>query len=207
MKYIDEFRDQNLARRLAGAIAAEVAPEREYRLMEFCGGHTHAIFRYGVQDLMPGNLRFVHGPGCPVCVLPTARIDEAIALAEQHGVTLCTYADMMRVPGGDRRSLLKAKALVFGFDGQIGHVFGLGARVAGNEIRDQRLLQAMLFIDPVIAIFKFVEMFEGGFPHDPERGVGGMLGGYLEAATNVPGNDLFHIFLQASIIVFIVTVD
>lgn len=110
MKYIDEFRDKDLARQLAGAIAAEANPEREYRLMEFCGGHTHAIFRYGVQDLMPPSLRFVHGPGCPVCVLPTARIDEAIALAERHGVTLCTYADMMRVPGGDRRSLLKAKA-------------------------------------------------------------------------------------------------
>jgi hydrogenase expression/formation protein HypD len=110
MKYIDEFRDKNLARQLAGAIAAEVSPDREYRLMEFCGGHTHAIFRYGVQDLMPVNLRFVHGPGCPVCVLPTARIDGAIALTERHGVTLCTYADMMRVPGGDRRSLLKAKA-------------------------------------------------------------------------------------------------
>lgn len=110
MKYIDEFRDRNLARQLAGAIAAEAAPDREYRLMEFCGGHTHAIYRYGVQDLVPANLRFVHGPGCPVCVLPTGRIDEAIALAERHGVTLCTYADMMRVPGGDRRSLLKAKA-------------------------------------------------------------------------------------------------
>ncbi len=110
MKYVDEFRDRALARQLAGAIAAEAVPEREYRLMEFCGGHTHAIFRYGVQDLMPPNLRFVHGPGCPVCVLPIARIDQAIALTEQHGVTLCTYADMMRVPGSDRRSLLVAKA-------------------------------------------------------------------------------------------------
>jgi hydrogenase expression/formation protein HypD len=110
MKYIDEFRDQALARQLAGAIAEAASGGREYRLMEFCGGHTHAIFRYGVQDLMPENLRFVHGPGCPVCVLPTARIDAAIALAEHRGVTLCTYADMLRVPGGDRRSLLTAKA-------------------------------------------------------------------------------------------------
>jgi hydrogenase expression/formation protein HypD len=78
--------------------------------MEFCGGHTHAIFRYGVQDLMPPNLSFVHGPGCPVCVLPIARIDQAIALALDHGVTLCTYADLMRVPGSERRSLIKAKA-------------------------------------------------------------------------------------------------
>lgn len=110
MKYVDDFRDQSLARRLARALAAEAEQGREYRLMEFCGGHTHAIFRYGVQDLMPANVRFVHGPGCPVCVLPTARIDQAIALTESHGVTLCTYADLMRVPGGDRRSLLKAKA-------------------------------------------------------------------------------------------------
>jgi len=110
MKYIDEFRDPDLARRLAAAIAAEAAPSREYRLMEFCGGHTHAIFRYGVQHLMPPNVRFVHGPGCPVCVLPIARIDHAIALAKEHGVTLCTYADLMRVPASGRTSLLKAKA-------------------------------------------------------------------------------------------------
>jgi hydrogenase expression/formation protein HypD len=110
MKYIDEFRDRTLARRVAAAIAAAADTGRDYRLMEFCGGHTHAIFRYGVQDLMPANVRFVHGPGCPVCVLPVARIDQAIAMAETHGVTLCTYADLMRVPATERRSLLKAKA-------------------------------------------------------------------------------------------------
>ncbi len=110
MKYVDEFRDQRLARGLAEAIAAEADPARDYRLMEFCGGHTHAIFRYGVQDLMPENVRFIHGPGCPVCVLPMARIDHAIALAADHGVTLCTYADLMRVPASERKSLLKARA-------------------------------------------------------------------------------------------------
>ena len=110
MKYIDEFRDGELARGLARSIADEVDPGRPYRLMEFCGGHTHAIFRYGVQDLMPPNLRFVHGPGCPVCVLPMARIDQAIAMAVEHGVTLCTYGDLMRVPASERKSLLKAKA-------------------------------------------------------------------------------------------------
>ncbi len=110
MKYVDELRDPGLAGGLARAIAAEAEPDREYRLMEFCGGHTHAIFRYGVQDLMPPNVRFVHGPGCPVCVLPMARIDQAIALATRHGVTLCTYGDLMRVPASERRSLLKAKA-------------------------------------------------------------------------------------------------
>jgi hydrogenase expression/formation protein HypD len=111
MRYIDEFRDQHLARGLAAAIAAAATPDRDYRLMEFCGGHTHAIFRYGVQDLMPANVRFVHGPGCPVCVLPIARIDQAIALAVRHGVTLCTYADLMRVPASERNSLLRAKAV------------------------------------------------------------------------------------------------
>lgn len=110
MKYIDEFRDGELARGLARTIAAEAEPARTYRLMEFCGGHTHAIYRYGVQDLMPENLRFVHGPGCPVCVLPIARIDQAIAMAVEHGVTLCTYGDLMRVPASERNSLLKAKA-------------------------------------------------------------------------------------------------
>ena len=110
MRYLDEFRDGELARGLARSIAAEADRGRAYRLMEFCGGHTHAIFRYGVQDLMPPNLRFVHGPGCPVCVLPMGRIDQAIAMAVEHGVSLCTYGDLMRVPASERRTLLKAKA-------------------------------------------------------------------------------------------------
>ncbi|TWB23756.1 hydrogenase expression/formation protein HypD [Nitrospirillum amazonense] len=110
MKYVDEFRDRDLARTLAAAIAAAVDPARDYNFMEFCGGHTHAIFRYGVQDLVPANVRFVHGPGCPVCILPARRLDDAIELAERHGVILCSYGDMLRVPGTGRRSLLKAKA-------------------------------------------------------------------------------------------------
>ncbi len=110
MKYVDEFRAADLAQSLARAIAAEARPARSYRIMEFCGGHTHAIFRYGVQDLMPGNVHFVHGPGCPVCVLPIARLDNAMELAERHGAILLSYGDMMRVPGSKRRSLLKAKA-------------------------------------------------------------------------------------------------
>lgn len=110
MKYVDEFRAQDLARNIAATIAREAHPERRYRVMEFCGGHTHAIFRYGVQDLMPANVTFVHGPGCPVCVLPIKRLDNAIELAERHGVMLCTYGDMMRVPASKRRTLLKAKA-------------------------------------------------------------------------------------------------
>lgn len=110
MKYVEEFRARETAQKLARAISAEAHPERSYNLMEFCGGHTHAIFRYGVQDLLPDNVRLVHGPGCPVCVLPIARIDMAIAMAEQHGVTLCSYGDMLRVPASQRKSLLKAKA-------------------------------------------------------------------------------------------------
>ena len=110
MKYVDEFRDRDLAAGLAKAIRHEASATRRYHVMEFCGGHTHAIFRYGVQDLMPENVDFVHGPGCPVCVLPIGRIDNAIELAERRGVTLCSYGDMLRVPASKRRSLLKAKA-------------------------------------------------------------------------------------------------
>lgn len=110
MKYVDEFRNGALARRLAATIARDADPARAYNVMEFCGGHTHAIFRYGVQDLMPENVRFVHGPGCPVCVLPIGRIDNAIELAERHGAIVCSYGDMMRVPASERRSLIKAKA-------------------------------------------------------------------------------------------------
>ncbi len=110
MRYVDEFRDPVLAKRLAAAIRAEARPERTYALMEFCGGHTHAIFRYGVQDLLPPNVRMVHGPGCPVCVLPIGRVDLAIRLATEHDVILCTYGDLLRVPGSRRASLYKARA-------------------------------------------------------------------------------------------------
>ncbi|BCB28555.1 hydrogenase expression/formation protein hypD2 [Sulfurimicrobium lacus] len=110
MKYIDEFRDGDLARKLAADIRREARPEREYGLMEFCGGHTHAIFRYGIQGLLPDCVHMIHGPGCPVCVLPIGRVDNAIELARMPGVTLCCYGDMLRVPGSGRVSLLKAKA-------------------------------------------------------------------------------------------------
>ena len=110
MKFVDEFRDHDLAKTLAAKISAAVRPGTRYHVMEFCGGHTHAIFRYGIQDLLPDNVRLIHGPGCPVCVLPVGRIDDAIALARDHGVILTTYGDMLRVPGSNRISLLKAKA-------------------------------------------------------------------------------------------------
>ena len=110
MKYVDDFRDGERARILAAAIAAEVRPGRRYRLMEFCGGHTHAVFRYGVPDLLPASVELIHGPGCPVCVLPIGRLDMAIRLAaENPRVILTSYGDMLRVPGSGGRSLLKAR--------------------------------------------------------------------------------------------------
>jgi hydrogenase expression/formation protein HypD len=110
VKYVDEFRDAELARGLATAIAREADPARRYHFMEFCGGHTHAISRYGVTDLLPANVRMIHGPGCPVCVLPIGRIDLAIELALDRGVILCSYGDTLRVPASEGRSLLRAKA-------------------------------------------------------------------------------------------------
>ncbi len=110
MKYIDEYRDGDAAQRIAARIAAEADPARRYSFMEFCGGHTHAIARYGIGELLPANVRMVHGPGCPVCVLPIGRIDQAIHLALERGAIVCTYGDTMRVPASDNLSLLKAKA-------------------------------------------------------------------------------------------------
>lgn len=91
-------------------IHQEARPDRQYRFMEFCGGHTHALFHFGIPELLPANVRMIHGPGCPVCVMPMARIDLAIRLAEEPGVTLLSYGDLLRVPGSNRRSLLHAKA-------------------------------------------------------------------------------------------------
>ncbi len=111
MKYVDEFRDGTLAAGLARAIAREADRGRNYAFMECCGGHTHAISRYGVSDLLPANVRMIHGPGCPVCVLPIGRVDMAIRLAlARPEVILCTYGDCLRVPASDGLSLLKAKA-------------------------------------------------------------------------------------------------
>jgi len=110
MKYIEEFRDGALARNIAVSIRAEARPDRAYNLMEFCGGHTHAIARFGLPDLLPGNVRMIHGPGCPVCVMPIGRIDCAIRLAQAPGVVLCTYGDTLRVPASGQLSLMKAKA-------------------------------------------------------------------------------------------------
>jgi len=110
VKYINEFRDGKMARVIAAAIAAETRADRRYHIMEFCGGHTHAISRYGLSDLLPENIRLIHGPGCPVCVLPIGRIDNAIDLALNRKVILATYGDCLRVPASGGLSLLKAKA-------------------------------------------------------------------------------------------------
>ena len=110
MRYIREFRDGTAAAGLSRLIAAESDPARDYHLMELCGGHTHAIFRHGVQDLIPSNVHLVHGPGCPVCVLAIPRLDAAIDLAVQPGIILASYGDMLRVPASRRRSLLRARA-------------------------------------------------------------------------------------------------
>ena len=114
MKYVDEFRDPIAARGVLGAIHQVLArigatEAKPVSIMEICGGHTHAIFRYGLDRLTGPGLEFIHGPGCPVCVLPMQRVDEAVAIARQPGVIFTTFGDAMRVPG-TRLSLLQAKA-------------------------------------------------------------------------------------------------
>ena len=114
MKYVDEFRDPVRARNLLddiSRISARIGRgrSRPLQIMEVCGGHTHSIFRYGIQDMLPDLIEFVHGPGCPVCVLPMGRVDDAVTLAERPEVIFTTFGDAMRVPGS-RKSLLKAKA-------------------------------------------------------------------------------------------------
>src|SRR5262245_43937016 len=107
MKYLDEYRDAAAARRLADAIARRVT--RPWTIMEVCGGQTHTIVRYGIDELLPGNIELVHGPGCPVCVTPLELIDKAIAVAARPDVIFCSFGDMLRVPGS-RRDLFAVKA-------------------------------------------------------------------------------------------------
>jgi hydrogenase expression/formation protein HypD len=107
MKFIDEYRQSNLAQRLAEQIAR--LTDQPLKLMEVCGGHTHTIFKYGIEDLLPPNIEMIHGPGCPVCVIPLGRVDDAISIAMQPDVIFTTFGDAMRVPGS-QTSLLDAKA-------------------------------------------------------------------------------------------------
>lgn len=109
MKYIDEFRDPEAAKALLNRIEKDAAQLGEISLMEICGGHTHTIYRYGLENLLPDNIDLVHGPGCPVCVIPMGRVDDALWLASQPNVILTTFGDMMRVPGSTG-SLLDARA-------------------------------------------------------------------------------------------------
>ncbi|HBZ70760.1 MAG TPA: hydrogenase formation protein HypD [Deltaproteobacteria bacterium] len=108
MRFVDEYRSRDSAQRLSQEIAALLG-SRAYKMMEVCGGHTHTIYKHGVEDYLPEGLTLVHGPGCPVCVIPMGRIDDARFLAEQRDVILATFGDTLRVPGG-RGSLLDAKA-------------------------------------------------------------------------------------------------
>src|SRR5689334_3837544 len=99
MKYVDEFRDPKLIRQASDEIRRLADPSRHYRIMEVCGGHTHAIYRFALADLLPPNIELVHGPGCPVCVLPMGRIDEGLTIAEEQHAIFTTFGDVMRVPG------------------------------------------------------------------------------------------------------------
>jgi len=114
MKYVDEFRDPTKAKTLLreiNQIAADLADhlKRPVYIMEVCGGHTHSIFRYGIENMLPASIELIHGPGCPVCVLPMGRVDDCVAIAEQDNVIFTTFGDAIRVPGS-KKSLLQAKA-------------------------------------------------------------------------------------------------
>ncbi len=107
MKYVDEYRDIAIVKSLAGRIA-EITT-REWTIMEICGGQTHSIMKYNLQEYLPGQVSLVHGPGCPVCVTPLEILDQAIHIARLPGVIFTTFGDMMRVPGS-RQDLLAVKA-------------------------------------------------------------------------------------------------
>jgi hydrogenase expression/formation protein HypD len=109
MRFVEEYRSPRLALQLAREIAALAEPGRGYKLMEVCGGHTHAIYKHGVEDLLPEQVELVHGPGCPVCVIPMGRQDDALSIARRPEVIFTTFGDMMRVPSSTG-SLLDAKA-------------------------------------------------------------------------------------------------
>jgi hydrogenase expression/formation protein HypD len=99
MRYVDEFRDPELITRASEEIRRLVEPGRHYRIMEVCGGHTHAIYRFGLKDILPEDIELIHGPGCPVCVLPMGRIDDGLSIAQKNDAIFAAFGDMMRVPG------------------------------------------------------------------------------------------------------------
>jgi len=108
VKFVDEYRDPVAARRLVARID-DLAGDGHFKFMEVCGGHTHTIYRHGIEHVLPHSVELVHGPGCPVCVIPMGRVDDAIAIAETPGVIFTSFGDMMRVPGS-KGNLLAAKA-------------------------------------------------------------------------------------------------
>ncbi len=108
MKFVDEYRDPAAVREVVAGIE-RLAGDRPVKFMEVCGGHTHTIYRHGIEQLLPSTVEMVHGPGCPVCVIPMGRVDDAIAVAETPGVVFTSFGDMMRVPGSTS-TLLEAKA-------------------------------------------------------------------------------------------------
>ena len=107
MKYLHEYRNPELVSQYLREIEKVVT--QDWSIMEFCGGQTHSLVKNGILNILPSNIQMLHGPGCPVCVTPLGVIDQAIQLAEEHGVILCSFGDMLRVPGS-RKSLLKARA-------------------------------------------------------------------------------------------------
>ena len=98
MKYVDEFRDAELGRVLSAEILATVEAGRRYKVMEVCGGHTHTIYKYGIDDLLPENVELVHGPGCPVCVIPMGRVDDGIAVAKRPEVIFTCLSVVLKKP-------------------------------------------------------------------------------------------------------------
>ncbi|ASU79318.1 hydrogenase formation protein HypD [Actinopolyspora erythraea] len=101
MKFVDEYRDADKARALSAKITELCEPGRQYKFMEVCGGHTHTIYKHGLEDYLPENISLIHGPGCPVCVIPMGRVDDSIHIARQPGVLMTSFGDMMRVPGSN----------------------------------------------------------------------------------------------------------
>lgn len=140
MKYLDEYRDAEAAAKLARAVQERVT--RPWVLMEICGGQTHAIVRFGIDRLLPPEVELVHGPGCPVCVTPVAKIDQAITLASRPGHILCSFGDMLRVPGSSS-DLLREKAR----GGDVRAVYSPldAVRIAARETEKQVIFFAVGF--------------------------------------------------------------
>jgi hydrogenase expression/formation protein HypD len=142
MKFVDEFRAPELISKAGVEIRRLANPKRHYRIMEVCGGHTHAIYRFGLKDLLPANVELIHGPGCPVCVLPMGRIDDGLSLAAQPDFIFAAFGDMMRVPG-THGSPLEYKAR--GMDVRIVYSPADALKLARNNLQKQVMFFAIGF--------------------------------------------------------------